>query len=97
MRFDGMKITIAESDGIDAFGEQADEFVRDILGHESAFVSDESRIGDFIDSTFGNESEYHAAKEEIWRKIEEKYKVDCRGTTLILDILRKINAPKGNA
>lgn len=84
------KITIADQDGVDAFGPQADEFLRDILGHEEALITDESHLCDFIEFDLRGPA-YEAAKQEIWRKIEAKYGMDVRPEVNILAILRKIH------
>ena len=85
-----IKLTIADQDGVDAFGAEADAFLRDILGHEEALITDDSHISDFIE--FGlHGSAYEAAKEEIWRKIEVTYGIDVRPEISILAILRKIH------
>lgn len=87
---------IYDQDGVDAFGEQADAFLRDILGHDEALITDESWISDFIEVNLQGAA-YEAAKEEIWKRIDEKYGVDVRPEINILAILRKVHAPKGHA
>lgn len=91
-----MKIRISSQEGIEAFEDLADEFLRDILDHEGALITDRSWITDFIDFGLQGPS-YEEAKEKIWKKIEDKYHVDVRGEINILAILRKIHAPKGHA
>jgi hypothetical protein len=92
-----MKITIADQDGVESFGEDfLREFLRDILDQEDALITDESFISDFIE--FGLQgAEYEAAKEEIWKRIEDKYQVNVRSEVCILKIFRKIDqaTPKG--
>lgn len=85
-----MKITVADSSGIDSFPQEVAGLL-EILGHPEALVTDESWISDFIDMTLAGE-EFRAAKEKIYVAIEDRWKVNVRGLVSILAICRKVAA-----
>lgn len=87
------RIEWCESDGIDAFAEQADELLG-VMGYPGSIITDRSDLTDF--TSFG---EWRAAElEELHAAIEERYGVDVRPEVNILAILRRVhNRPKGNA
>jgi hypothetical protein len=85
------RVRVAPNEGIEAYRDESDELLR-VVGYGGALITDLSDFSDFTIRATQDEK-----LEAMWRKIEERYHVDVRGTDNILAALRLIHAPKGHA
>jgi hypothetical protein len=90
--FAGKKITIADTEGVDAHAEIASEFIRTIFDFEPGdyVISDESDILDFMSFDESDTS-------DVWRRIERAYgltQVEV-GSGRLVQIFRAISGRRG--
>lgn len=69
-------ITYAPRDRIDAFGELANEFVREILGLPWALMTDESTLSDFSGCGMDTLSDLEGLDDDAHRAFWEKWVVE---------------------